>query len=298
MLVFMSEKKVIIVSASGFLGQKVKKVFEKAGWKTISTEFPKKGNGFELDVTDEKAVLDFILEKDSEVVVNCSALTSVDWCEEHREECFAVNSNGVENLAKACKKTGAKFVHFSTVFVFSGEEGKIYSEDSKIKPLNVYAESKVEAEKAIQAELSDFLIIRSTDLYGFNSSNDKPCFPLWVLEKLKQGNEFEIVNDQFSQPTMIDGAADSVLKLVGLGEKGIFHIFGRDYLNKFEFAQLVAMEFGFDKDLIKPIATDASPMKAKRPKYLKMNRDKALALGINPIGVKEGLVLLKKQMQV
>ena len=290
------EKKAVVVSASGFLGKKVKKVFEESGWQVSATSFPAESGSKGLDVTDAKAVNKFVAESKASVVINCSALTSVDWCEENREECFAVNALGPKNLAIACRNAKAKLVHFSTAFVFSGEEQKAYSEEDALKPLNAYAESKAEAEKHIQEVFEDFIIIRTTDLYGFNDMNDKPCFPLWVLGKLKEGKGFEIVKDQFSQPALIDDVASASLKLVELGEKGIFHIFGPNYLSKFEFAQRTAKAFGFDSNLVNPIPTSESPMKAPRPKFLRMATQKASALGIKPSGVDKGLALMKKQM--
>jgi len=290
------EKNAVVVSAPGFLGKKITKAFEKAGWGLVPTSFPAAPGMRSLDVTDRKAVEKLVLGNAPSVVINCSALTSVDWCEENREKCFAVNALGPQNLAAACAKSGAKLVHFSTAFVFDGKEKRAYAESHELKPLNVYAESKAEAEKNIMAELEDFIIIRTTDLYGFNDKGDKPCFPLWVLGRLREGKEFGIVDDQLSQPTLIDDVASAALKLVELNQNGIFHIFGRDYLSKFEFAQRAAKAFGFDPGMVKPISTAGSPMKAPRPRFLKMDTSKAASLGIMPRGIDHGLAVMKRQM--
>jgi len=288
----MLKETIAVISASGFLGAKVSRLFKEKSFKVVDTFFPKPEGieGFELDITDLDAIRAFFEKVSPTIVINCSAVTAVDWCEEHREECFKVNVSGVENLAEACKENNAKLVHFSSAFVFSGRTEKPYTEEDEMNPVNTYSESKAEAEKVV-SKLENFIIIRTTDLYGFNKPGEKN-FVTWVLQNLKEGKGFGVVNDQFSQPALIDDVAKATLDLVNLYEKGIFHIFGTDYLSKYDFAVKIALAFGFDPKLIKPISTAESPLKATRPMKLPMNLEKATRLGIKTVGIDA------KQMQV
>lgn len=288
-------KTVAVISASGFLGAKMAKGFEKAGFKVFPTFFSKEGNGTELDVTNAAAVNAFFKETKPDIVVNCSALTRVDWCEEHKEQCFKVNAEGVKNLAVGCKKSKTKLVHFSTAFVFDGKKESPYIEEDTLNPLNVYSESKAESEKAVREGLEDFLIIRTVDLYGFNKPGEKN-FVTWVLENLKTGKEFGVVNDQFSQPALIDDLVSATLKLVELDKKGVFHVFGPEYLSKYDFAVKAAKAFGFGSSKIKPISTKGSPLKAARPMTLKTSNEKVLSLGVKLHNIDEGLAIMQKQI--
>lgn len=293
----MPGKKIAVISASGFLGKKIESLSESKGYRVMATYFPKKDGqeGTELDVTNQEAVLQFVEGVSPNAVINCSALASVDWCESHKQQCFDVNIGGVKNLANACLSANAKLVHFSTGFVFDGKKEN-YVEEDETNPLNVYSVSKLESEKAIREVLEDYLLIRSVDLYGF-SSRQARGFVTWLLNNLREGKEFGVVNDQFSQPTLIDDLANAVLRLIELNKKGIFHIVGPDYISKYHFALMVAQTFGFNPELIKPISTAESPLKSKRPMTLRMSTKKAASLGIKVRKVEDGLALMKEQMQ-
>ena len=70
------------------------------------------------DITDADAAERIVAPGD--VVVNCAAFTAVDAAESDPERAHAVNAVGPGNVARACATAGARMIHISTDYVFSG----------------------------------------------------------------------------------------------------------------------------------------------------------------------------------
>src|ERR1700739_5076736 len=71
------------------------------------------------DITDPQAAEQIVQTGD--VVINCAAYTNVDAAEGDEERAYAVNAAGPEHIARACARAGARLIHISTDYVFSGE---------------------------------------------------------------------------------------------------------------------------------------------------------------------------------
>ena len=76
----------------------------------------------DLDISNYKMVDEFIRRNRPDVIINCAAYTNVDGCEVNHDAAFKANALGPRNLAQAAEKTGARLVHVSTDYVFSGRE--------------------------------------------------------------------------------------------------------------------------------------------------------------------------------
>ena len=129
---------ILIIGANGQLGSELK---ERLKDKAIYTDSK------ELDITQLENIENFFQKNLPSIVINCSAFTAVDKAEEMKKEAFDVNAKGVENLAKMCKKVGAKFIHISTDYVFDGTNHKPYIETDATNPTSIYGETKLEGEK-------------------------------------------------------------------------------------------------------------------------------------------------------
>lgn len=287
---------VLVIGASGFLGRKVFSVFKKAGYNVKGTSFSKKSEFIKLDITSKSDVIELFKKFKPEVVINCAAITDVDWCESHRKECFEINADAVRNLAEACKDSDAKMIQISTSFVFDGTKTDEYDEAELVSPINIYSESKVQGEKYVQSLLEDYLILRTIVFYGLNNKDDKSTFVKWVIEKLKNNTEVRVVSDQYVNPTLIDDIANAMLSLVKLNQHGIFNVNGSNSLSKYEFALQVADCFGYDKKLILPITSESLNQTAKRPMILRIDVSKLRNLGIETKNTIDGLKEMKRQM--
>jgi dTDP-4-dehydrorhamnose reductase len=242
---------------------------------------------FPLDVKRREETLSLITKIRPSVVIDTAALHEVDYCEEHKEECRAINVTGTENVAKACKAAGSKLVFISTDYIFDGKK-KEYGEADKPNPLSHYGRCKLEAEELIKSIGLDYAIARTAVLYGWNPT--KLNFVTWVIRELKAGKEIRVVDDQYSNPTLADDLAGMLLKIIEKSETGVFHTTGSECISRFEFAKKVAEAFSLDVGLVKPVKTKDLKQKAVRPKRCGMNTGKITGiLGRKPLTASEGL---------
>ena len=121
----------------------------------------------ELDITNYKMVDDFIRRQRPDVIINCAAFTNVDGCEVNHDAAFKANAIGPRNLAQAATKTGARLVHVSTDYVFSGREnGGIPQDEATIPgPISAYGSTKLMGEKYVEQFCHRHFIVRTAWLY-------------------------------------------------------------------------------------------------------------------------------------
>ena len=207
-----------------------------------------------------------------ETIINCAAYTNVDECEreQNKELVFKSNVTGVKNLVDFANKKKSKLIHFSTDYVFSGDTETSYKEDDVRHPIQVYGESKLQAEQIIEKECEDYLIIRISWLFGRNGSN----FINYVVNSLKQKKEVYLLNNNFGTPTFTGAIVKNFSTLKK--QNGIIHFTNKsdNKLSWFDYGKKIAEIGGFNIELVKPI-TDLERM-AKRPKNSTLNIDKIL----------------------
>jgi dTDP-4-dehydrorhamnose reductase len=270
---------VLITGSNGLLGQKQVKD-SCPHFKVIACDLqPESYLSFpdlsyeSLDITDRRQLGFQISFYHPEVIINAAAYTDVDGCEIHKDKAWAVNVGGVKNLVNICEKQKIKLIHFSTDYIFDGEQGP-YSEDDPPNPVSFYGETKLESEKIVKESGIEFLIIRTNVLYGFGK-NVKSNFLLWLLDKLSQNEKIKIVTDQLNNPTLADNLSLCILEMVEKNISGVYHIGGSEYLSRYDFAIKVANKFNFNKNNILPTKTELLQQKAKRPFKGGLKIDKA-----------------------
>ena len=111
-----------------------------------------------------------------DAIISCAAFTNVDGCETNREAAFAVNALGARNLAMAAEEIGAKLVHVSTDYVFSGAETAAQpvwmNTDAARAALSVYGSTKLLGEEYVQQPSARrYFIVRTAWLYGYAGNN-------------------------------------------------------------------------------------------------------------------------------
>ena len=201
----------------------------------------------ELDITDRDAVSRAMRGVD--LVFNC-AVIGVDDCETDPQLARRVNVDGPANLAEFAKK----IVHFSTNYVFAGDEEKFYRVDDETRPVNVYGATKAQGERAVLA--SDGLVIRTSWVYGRGKDN----FLSTVGAKLQRGERVRAIGDVFASCTYVEDLADAVGEL--LGDRGVKHVVNEGVLSYADFAR----EHDADPSLI-DVVSERDAMRAPRPRY-------------------------------
>ncbi|MBX7044608.1 MAG: dTDP-4-dehydrorhamnose reductase [Ignavibacteria bacterium] len=294
--------KIFITGANGLLGQAVTSIFTReTGWELICSSVEDKsfldyGNKYEkLDITDKEEVKRVINLHRPDVIVNCAAFTNVDACETERELCWKLNVDGVKNLIIAARKEDCRIIHISTDYVFDGKNGP-YTEEDTPNPISFYGRSKLAAENALTTSEVSHAIVRTMVLFGIGI-NIKPNFALWMIDKLKTGDNINIVDDQIGNATMVDDLAWGILKVVEKKQTGIFNIAGSDILSRYDFALKICDVFGFNKALVHRIKTKDLSQPAPRPLNSGLVILKATSqLGISPMDSLESIRLLKTQL--
>src|SRR5439155_19337854 len=159
---------------------------------------PIAANRAALDITSFADVMQTIEKLKPTLILNCAAHTKVDLCEEQQDVANQINGSAVGVLAAAAKDVGAKFVHYSTDFVFNGTSTQPWREDDPTDPLCAYGRSKLLGEKLIASEGGENrLIIRTAWLYGPGG----PCFPMTMINAARAGKPLKVVDDQIGSPT-------------------------------------------------------------------------------------------------
>ena len=260
-------KKILIIGGNGQLGNCFRKLA------------PEYEDRFEFDFTDSQTlniidrdqVSDYFYDFKPDYCINASAYTAVDLAETESEKAFAVNAEGVGNLAEACAENKTIFIHISTDYVFDGETNISYSEDDFTNPQGVYGASKEKGEDLAMELQPKTIISRTSWLYSeFNKNFVKTMLHLFEVKE-----ELGIVDDQFGQPTNANDLAQAVMNIVEKETKtyGIFHFSNYPETTWFNFAQKIA-DFSGSKIKLNPIKTSEFPTAAKRPKRSTMSLDK------------------------
>jgi len=223
----------------------------------------------ELDVTRERLVTEKITNLAPEIIINATGYTDVDGAEDNRDLAFKINAEAVNYLVAAAAEVKAKFVHFSTEYVFDGKNQDGYAEAAEIRPLNVYGESKAAGEEFVTGYVKGYLV-RTSWLFGHAPQLGKPRglnFIDTVLKLADSQPEVKVVNDQYGQPTSTRDLAQAILELVsGKYKPGIYHLVNEGRTTWYEVAQEVFRLKNISKPLV-PIPSSDYPTKAARPQY-------------------------------
>lgn len=225
----------------------------------------------DLDIADAGAVESFFAKNTYSAVINCAAYTAVDKAESEKELAFAINGEGAGVLAKACKKSGAKFIHFGTDFIFDGAHSVPYTEDENTNPLSVYGASKLAGEEQVLANNPDAIIIRTSWVYSSFGNN----FVKTILRLCKERESLNIIFDQVGTPTYARDLAAAVLHIIQQPEwkAGIYNYSNEGVASWYDFAVAIRDIAGL-KTKILPIETSQYPTPAVRPKYSVLNKKK------------------------
>lgn len=291
-------RRVLITGANGLLGQElVTRMSQFPEYDVLATgrddepRFRKASCGYtRLDITQSDDVRHLFQDFAPDVVINCGAMTQVDLCEDARDDCWKVNVEAVEGLAKHCHTIGARLLQVSTDFIFDGEGGP-YREDARPRPVNFYGKSKLAAENVTrEAGLDKWSIARTVLVFGTGEDLPRSNIVLWVIDQLSKGNIINVVTDQWRTPTYAPDLARGIERMVRFGKTGVFHLSGRELLNVYEFALLVAKVFDLDASLIHPTDGTHFQQRAARPLKTGFIILKAeTEIGYKPRSIKEAL---------
>lgn len=285
--------KIVVTGASGFIGRAFMQALSDQQVTGTCFAHPEPGLK-QFDLRDRTRVRDFLTETAPEVVIHCAARPTVDWCEHNEAEARLLNVETTATLADECARLAATLVFISTDYVFDGVAGP-YSEDDRTNPINVYGRLKLEAEQTIHQKLDNHLIVRTTNVYGFDVKSKN--FLMGILPRLARGEPITVASDQFGNPTFITDLCLVVRELIEKEGRGVFHVVGPDWMNRVEWAQQAAQVFGIEPALVTGALTEELNQSAPRPRLSGLVSRRLPSISNTPLrNLSEGLQAMRRQM--
>jgi dTDP-4-dehydrorhamnose reductase len=237
--------KILIIGASGLVGGNCMKFFKQKGFEVLGTHF-----SFETDETVFFDTLDIFNAKNkaihdfkADVILNCGALTFVDYCEDHQEESFRLTCESNKAVLDYANTINAKYIYVSTDYIFDGKNGP-YLEDDAPNPISVYGKHKFQAEQYItEKSKNDYIIIRITNVYGDEIRNKNFVSRIVERAENKQKITLKLPIDQYATPVNAADIARALYLLIKDNQKGVYHISSTDYLNRCQLAERILSYF-------------------------------------------------------
>jgi len=269
--------KVLVTGVAGQLGHDVVSELEKRGHEAVGVDVQ------EMDITDGAAVERVIAQVTPEAVIHCAAWTAVDAAEdeENREKVRAINADGTEHIARACREIGAKMMYISTDYVFDGQGDTPWTPDcEEYAPLNVYGQTKLEGELAVKRWLEEYFIVRIAWVFGVNGKN-------FIRTMLSIGQKYpvlRVVNDQIGTPTYTYDLARLLVDMIETKKYGVYHATNEGgYISWADFAKEIFRQAGMDT-IVTPVTTaEYGLSKAARPFNSRLDKRKLTEMGFEPL---------------
>lgn len=217
----------------------------------------------QLDVTQPAAIAElFSSHPNVRTVFNATAYNAVDTAETHPDDAFRTNTLAPAALAAACRQHGARFVHFSTDYVFGDGYSDPIDESQPANPCSVYGRSKRQGEILALQNNPDTFVLRTCGLYSERRHN----FIRTMLRHALKGAPLKVVNDQLVTPTWVRPLARSAIALAQQPVAGIFHASAHGQCTWFEYAQYIFNTLEISADLT-PVSQTTWAAAARRPTY-------------------------------
>lgn len=286
-----------VTGVGGQLGHDVMNELSKRGYKGVGSDITAEYSGIAdssavsrmtylpLDITDKEAVSKTIEEVKPDVVIHCAAWTNVDKAEDEdkREQVYAVNAGGTQNIATACKKLNCKMLYISTDYVFDGKGTEAWKPDCKeYKPLNVYGQTKLEGELAVSNILEKYFIVRIAWTFGLNGRN----FIKTMIDVGKTHDEVRVVHDQIGTPTYTLDLARLLVDMSETEKYGYYHATNEGgYISWYDFCCEIYRQYGLKTKVIPVTTKEYGLSKATRPFNSRLDKSKLIEEGFKPLPI-------------
>ena len=267
--------KILVIGKNGQLGRSLNNIVCK---RKDSKNFIFIGRK-QLNLSNANSIRSYFKKNTFNIIINCAAYTNVDQAEIKPNIAKKINHNAVLELSNAAKKQNCKLIHISTDYVFDGSNKNSYSEEDLTNPINIYGQSKLDGEKAIQNIMKfNAIIIRTSWVYSEFENN----FVDTMLRLGKNNDELNVVSDQIGSPTYASDLALVILKIIErdeyvLTEKKteIFHFSNKGRVSWSDFAREI-FKIAKIQCKVNNIDSGSYPTIAKRPLNSELNKNKII----------------------
>jgi len=224
-----------------------------------------------------------------DVVIHTAAITNpIPQLGQSSKEIYATNVNATKNIAKLCQKFNAKLIYTSTDLVYAGYRGSMLTEDAKLIPASLYAETKLIAEMKIKETLENYLILRTALLYGFGLSHSRSHFHN-MNDELKNNKPVKLFTDQYRTPIELSETARIIIQLAQMDlVNETINLGGSERVSRFELGEILCSVAGYNKSFLQKITLDDIP-KVPKVEDVSLNTDKLQSLGISINTIEENI---------
>jgi len=257
------KQNILITGANGQLGQSLQRVYAQTQTEKYTLYCTDIDT---LDITDYKALENYIIHNKIDSIVNAAAYTAVEKAETEEEKAYLINEQAVANLAAIAKKRNLFLIQISTDYVFDGTSRVPYTPEMPINPISVYGKSKAAGEKVILDYKIHSAVIRTSWLYSPYGGN----FVKTMLRLGKEKESLQVVNDQIGGPTYATDLAEAIFTILGecnsFSGTEIYHYANEGVISWYDFAKEI-MRLAQLNCEVNPIPSAAYPAKVERPAY-------------------------------
>ncbi len=290
--------KSLIIGANGLIGRRVAEQLAArgTGWVGFYNKRPVK-NLYPLDITDFPRVTTTLEQLKPKTIYFCSNLAGgVNFCEDNPEKAKLFHVGAIENLGRACATLGSRLVFISSDYVFPDMD-RPAREDDPPQPLNIYGELKLEAEQWIGENVPLHVIVRTTNVYGWDPQTVTPNYMMSLYRALQEEKPFRAPSFLWGNPTYGGDLAAALIELSDLDAKGIYHVVGPDYVNRHGWALEACKILGLNPRLVEEVKAPP-PDLVPRPMTLSLDTSKFNSTCSTVLqGFRRGLQNMKVEME-
>jgi dTDP-4-dehydrorhamnose reductase len=222
-------KRLVVLGANGMLGYAVSEYFSRHQWSVVRL------TRNEYDIVNESMAKLEKLCKGANVVVNCAGVIKPQIKYHSVDDVLRINGVFPRNLAKMCNRMNIKCFHITTDCVYSGKKGK-YSEEDSFDAEDLYGVSKNLGEN------NECMTLR-TSIIGEEKNQSRSLLSWAIGQKGKEVLGFTNHNWNGVTTVCLSEIMETILKK-NMYDKGVFHIFSKEAVTKYELLQLINRIYG------------------------------------------------------
>ena len=293
----MNDQTFLILGASGLIGEMISKDLQgKAPW--IGTTFSKSRPQLTpLDLFNSSAVENLISRvKPAYVILGMNLGGGVSLCEKDPALAKRYHFELTKNVASICQSHGAKFIYISTECVFDGVK-EIVTEEEPVHPINVYGQCKVLSEYWIRTNLTSYLIIRTTSVFGWQPDTKSPNAVMSLYFALSKKQNIFAPTYRFSTPTYVGDLSKAIIELCLNNANGTYHVVGPTWINRYEWLKKTCQYLGWNEQYLK--SEEQSPKEGVRyPSKVRLDTTKFRTTFKTKLhSLEDSLAMLKSQIE-
>jgi dTDP-4-dehydrorhamnose reductase len=267
--------KLLITGVSGLLGINLAQE-TMAAHEIVGVDRGKLVNApFKIVKADllDSGVVDSILDSARpDWMINCAALANLEACDDDPDLARRLNIDLPAQMAKACKARDIPFVHISTDAVFDGRMNSFYKEEDETNPLGIYAQTKLDGERAVLAENPNAIVAR-VNFYGW-SLTGRRSLAEFFFHNLTNNKSMSGFTDVKFCPMLANDTARMLIKMLQKGLSGLYHLVGPQAMSKYQFGVEIARKFRLREGEISPKSINTSSLSARRSNNLCLSINK------------------------